>query len=83
MVLILASVFHLTGIESAFCDDSNPAQAMAHGCQVCQPSHHFADAVESDAPFFLMKLTDHALADQALIQPQEPAFTFFRPPIHL
>jgi hypothetical protein len=81
-ILFMAG-FHISGIESAFCDDSNPMKSASHGCQVCQVSHHSAVALERTSSFPVMAPVSFSMDHQTLFMPQEPAFYFFRPPISL
>jgi len=80
-LFLLLMAFHLSGVESAFCDDGLvTASAESHGCQVCQPGQH-AVIVQSTVISRLEIPGVFVSSESLFLQPQEPTRLIFRPPI--
>ena len=84
IILILVVVgFHASGVEMAFCDEAGSSvMGQAHGCVVCQPSHHTFTAQKASIDFPSPSVT-FLNQQQPTLPAAEPASLFFRPPISL
>jgi hypothetical protein len=81
LVLLLAiTAFHLSGVETGFCDDSAAQATESHGCMACQPSHHSAAIPEIATTSIELPIT--FISPEVLtIKLQEPNRFILRPPI--
>lgn len=81
LVILLGAGFHLSGIESAFCDDTALMKSDSHGCQVCHPGGHAVANLERAASIPVTEPVRFSVISETFFHPQEPAFLFFHPPI--
>ena len=82
IIFLLAVSFHLSGMETALCEDgSGPTKADTHGCLVCHPGHHAANFVQQSAVNPIPDSLGLVPIQFNIFKTQDPAFQLLRPPI--
>ena len=81
-IFVLAiSAFHLSGIESAFCDDGIVSgNVESHGCMICQSGNHSV-AIEKSVVTFAEIPISFISPEVFLQRLQTPTRYILRPPI--
>ncbi len=81
MLVFVISAFHLSGIESAFCEDGTASgNVESHGCMVCQAGNH-SIIIDSMASIFT-ELKEPFFSFQSLtLRVNSPARSIFHPPL--
>ena len=81
-VFVLAiCAFHLSGIESAFCDDGIVSgNVESHGCMICQSGNHSVTIEKSVVSFAEIPIA--FISPEVFLQRlQTPTRSIFRPPL--
>lgn len=82
IIFILAVSFHLSGMETAFCEDGQGSvKADTHGCLVCHPGHHAASVIQHSEVSSILDSIGFAPIEFNNLKAQDPAFQLLRPPI--
>ena len=83
LVSIFIAGFYISGIESAFCDDTNPMVSDSHDCQVCQSRHHSTISLECATALPIITPVNYTTVYRTFFKPQDPIRYLLRPPIFL
>lgn len=80
--LLAIAAFHLSGIESAFCDDGIVSgNVESHGCTICQSTGHSV-AIEKNAVVSFAQIPVSFISPEVFLQRlQTPTRYILRPPI--
>lgn len=83
IVAVLAFVvmtFHFSGAEIIFCKDNAKVTAATHSCSTCSHNHQVV-AVKDSVQIPTAAPIPNGFVSYEIFRPQEPSFSFFRPPI--
>lgn len=82
MLVLAISAFHLSGIESAFCEDGTVSgNVESHGCMICQSGSH-SISLEKNIVSIFTEIPVSFISPEIFLQRlQTPTRYILRPPI--